>query len=282
MTTDNSITIASVQGREALDSRGNPTVEAEVVLSNGVRAHALVPSGASTGSYEALELRDRDASRFNGNGVRQAVANVSDTVGPVLVGVSPFDQSAIDRRLIELDGTVDKSNLGANALLAVSMATAQAAALAWEPASGELWRFLSNDGPVSLPVPLFNILNGGRHATDSTDVQEFMVAPGRGWNLFRGPAGRSRRFTMPCEACCGRVVTTSMWAMKGGFAPTLASNRDALEVVLRAVETAGLRARPGTGLPGAWTWQLRSFSTVSNGQLCSGARRDDSHLGRSW
>ena len=238
MTTNNSITIASVQGREALDSRGNPTVEAEVVLSNGVRAHALVPSGASTGSYEALELRDRDSSRFNGNGVRQAVANVSDTVGPALVGVSPFDQSAIDQRLIELDGTVDKSNLGANALLAVSMATAQAAALAWEPASRELWRYLSNEGPVSLPVPLFNILNGGRHATDSTDVQEFMVAPA-GVGSFSQALRAGAEIYQALRGLLRAGGHNLNVGDEGGFAPTLASNRDALEVVLRAVETAG-------------------------------------------
>ena len=233
-----SATIASVQGREALDSRGNPTVEAEVILSNGVRAHALVPSGASTGSYEALELRDRDPQRFNGNGVLQAVENVNRVVGPALAGVSPFDQGAVDRRLLELDGSSDKSNLGANALLAVSMATAQAAALAHESSGGELWRYLSGGEPVSLPVPLFNILNGGRHATNSTDVQEFMVAPA-GMGTFAGALRAGVEIYHALRGLLRAGGHNLNVGDEGGFAPTLASNRDALEVVLRAVETAG-------------------------------------------
>ena len=233
-----SVTIAGVQGREALDSRGNPTVEAEVILSNGVRAHALVPSGASTGSYEALELRDKDPQRFNGNGVLLAVANVSNVVGPALVGVSPFDQAEVDRRLLELDGSPDKSNLGANALLAVSMGTARAAALAHESSRGELWRYLSVGEPVSLPVPLLNILNGGRHATNSTDVQEFMVAPA-GVGTFSEALRAGSEIYHALRGLLRAGGHNLNVGDEGGFAPTLASNRDALEVVLRAVETAG-------------------------------------------
>lgn len=171
------VSIANVKGRQALDSRGNPTVEAEVRLSNGIRAHALVPSGASTGSYEALELRDKDPQLFGGSGVLQAVANVDNVIGPALSGVSPFDQSGIDQKLIEMDGTPDKSMLGANAILAVSMAVARVASIAQEDADGELWRYLAQGRAVSLPVPMFNILNGGRHASNSADIQEFMVIP---------------------------------------------------------------------------------------------------------
>ena len=145
-------TIATITAREALDSRGNPTVEAEVVLSDGSVGLALVPSGASTGSYEALELRDGDAARFGGSGTLTAVANVNDRIAPALAGVSPFDQADVDRRLNELDGTNDKSGLGANAVLAASMATARAAAVS--ASGGSLWRHLSDGGEVSLPVPL--------------------------------------------------------------------------------------------------------------------------------
>ena len=174
---DANAVIVQVRGREALDSRGNPTVEAEVRLSNGVKAHALVPSGASTGTHEALELRDGDAARFGGSGVRQAVANVDDIIGPALANRSPFDQGAIDQFMLDLDGTPAKSRLGANAMLAVSMATARAATIASPDAGGELWRYLALNNPVSLPAPMFNILNGGRHASNSADIQEFMVSP---------------------------------------------------------------------------------------------------------
>ena len=162
---DSNAVITEIRGREVLDSRGNPTVEAEVRLSNGVRAHAAVPSGASTGSYEALEMRDGDVARFGGAGVRNAVANIASAIAPELNGSLPFDQAAIDRAMLDLDGTPAKSNLGANAILAVSMATARAASLAHPDTDGELWRYLAQGGPVSLPAPMFNILNGGRHAS---------------------------------------------------------------------------------------------------------------------
>ena len=172
----NGVTITAVLGRETLDSRGNPTVEAEIVLSTGLAVHAAVPSGASTGSYEALELRDKDPARFNGNGVLKAVANVNDIIGPWLTGRSPMDQAAIDAGLIELDGTDDKSRLGANAVLAVSLTVAKAAAGVSSP-NGSLWHYLSDGAPVTLPVPMFNILNGGKHASNSADIQAFMVMP---------------------------------------------------------------------------------------------------------
>ena len=239
-------TITAVIGREALDSRGNPTVEAEVILSDGSIGLALAPSGASTGSYEALELRDGDSARFGGSGTLQAVANVNDRIAPVLVGASPFDQSAVDTRLCELDGTDDKSSLGANAVLAVSMATARAAAVA--ASGGSLWRYLSNGGSdslpsnsvpeVSLPVPLLNILNGGRHASNSADVQEFMVAPA-GFDRFSDALRAGVEIYQSLKSILRAGGHNLNVGDEGGFAPTLPSNRDAIEVVLQAIESAG-------------------------------------------
>lgn len=229
-------TIASIVGREALDSRGNPTVEAEVALSDGSIGLALVPSGASTGSYEALELRDGDAARFGGSGTLKAVANISGRIAPALVGASPFDQSAVDTQLQGLDGTDDKSGLGANAVLAVSMATARAAAVS--ASGGSLWRHLSNGGPVSLPVPLLNILNGGRHASNSADVQEFMVAPA-GFDRFSDALRAGVEIYQSLKSILRAGGHNLNVGDEGGFAPTLPSNRDAIEVVLQAIDTAG-------------------------------------------
>ena len=229
-------TIASIVGREALDSRGNPTVEAEVALSDGSVGLALVPSGASTGSYEALELRDGDAARFGGSGTLKAVANISGRIAPALVSTSPFDQSAVDAQLQGLDGTDDKSGLGANAVLAVSMATARAAAVS--ASGGSLWRHLSNGGPVSLPVPLLNILNGGRHASNSADVQEFMVAPA-GFDRFSDALRAGVEIYQSLKSILRAGGHNLNVGDEGGFAPTLPSNRDAIEVVLQAIDTAG-------------------------------------------
>ena len=229
-------TIASIVGREALDSRGNPTVEAEVALSDGSIGLALVPSGASTGSYEALELRDGDAARFGGSGTLKAVANISGRIAPALVGTSPFNQSAVDAQLQGLDGTDDKSGLGANAVLAVSMATARAAAVS--ASGGSLWRHLSNGGPVSLPVPLLNILNGGRHASNSADVQEFMVAPA-GFDRFSDALRAGVEIYQALKSILRAGGHNLNVGDEGGFAPTLPSNRDAIEVVLQAIDTAG-------------------------------------------
>ena len=167
------VTIKNVLGREVLDSRGNPTVEAEVHLSDGSKGRAMVPSGASTGKHEAVELRDGDKGRFGGKGVLKAVANIGHKIAPALKGKSPFDQQKIDGLLVELDGSADKSALGANAVLGVSMAVAHAAAAS---KGVPLYRYL-NSGDTTLPVPMFNILNGGQHARNSTDFQEFMVVP---------------------------------------------------------------------------------------------------------
>ena len=240
----NAISIASVQGREVLDSRGNPTVEAEVRLSNGAAAHALVPSGASTGSHEAVELRDDDAGRFGGRGVRNAVANLNDVIGPWLAGRSPFDQAAVDEGMCALDGTANKGRLGANAILAVSLAVSHAAA-ASEGVS--LWRYISNLSPlrggntgggVTLPVPMFNILNGGRHASNSADIQEFMVLP-VGVSSFSDALRAGAEIYQSLRSLLRADGHNLNVGDEGGFAPSLPSNRDALEVVLRAVEAAG-------------------------------------------
>ena len=233
----NGVTITAVHGREILDSRGNPTVEAEIVLSTGLAVHAAVPSGASTGSHEAVELRDRDPSRFNGNGVLKAVANVNDIIGPWLTGRSPMDQAAIDAGLNELDGTEDKSNLGANAVLAVSLAVAKAAAGVSSP-NGSLWHYLAAGGPVTLPVPMFNILNGGKHASNSADIQEFMVMP-VGVNSFSDALRAGAEIYHSLKSLLSADGHNTNVGDEGGFAPSLPSNRDALEMVLKAVEKAG-------------------------------------------
>ena len=233
-------TIVGVRGREILDSRGNPTVEAEIHLSNDVRARAAVPSGASTGSYEALELRDGDALRYHGNGVLKAVSNVNDIIGPTLLGRSPSDQAAIDASLIALDGTPDKSNLGANAVLAVSMAAAKAAA-SLNAAEHSLWDYLSQGGSVSLPVPMFNILNGGRHASDSADIQEFMAVP-LGVATFSDALRAGSEIYHELRAALRKDGHNLNVGDEGGFAPSLPSNKDAIEMVLRATEAAGYRA----------------------------------------
>ncbi len=232
------ITIASIQGREVLDSRGNPTVEAEVRLSNGATAHAIVPSGASTGAHEAVELRDNDAGRFLGRGVQDAVSNVNNVLGRWLVGEagpSPFDQAAVDRALISLDPNDNKIELGANAILAVSMAVAHAAARSRQTS---LWRHLSGGGAVSLPVPMFNILNGGRHASNSTDVQEFMVVP-VGLPTFSEALRAGAEIYHALRDLLRESGHNLNVGDEGGFAPTLPSNRDALEVTVRAVQAAG-------------------------------------------
>ena len=233
----NGVTITAVLGRETLDSRGNPTVEAEIVLSTGLAVHAAVPSGASTGSYEALELRDKDPARFNGNGVLKAVANVNDIIGPWLTGRSPMDQAAIDAGLIELDGTDDKSRLGANAVLAVSLTVAKAAAGVSSP-NGSLWHYLSDGAPVTLPVPMFNILNGGKHASNSADIQEFMVMP-VGVKSFSDALRAGAEIYQSLKTLLGNDGHNTNVGDEGGFAPSLPSNRDSLEVVLKAVEKAG-------------------------------------------
>jgi len=227
-------TISRVLAREVLDSRGTPTVEVDVVLADGALGRALVPSGASTGSNEALELRDGD-TRFGGLGVMKAVANVHREIAPAIVGLPALDQQSVDETMIRLDGTPDKSRLGGNAMVGVSIATARAAAASRRV---PLYRYLSAGEPLTLPVPMFNILNGGRHAEDSTDFQEFMVVPA-GFDTFREAlrAGAEVYQSMKClmrERGFGTTVGD-----EGGFAPGGITNRDAVELVTDAIEGAG-------------------------------------------
>jgi enolase len=227
--------IEDIIGREVLDSRGNPTVEVDVLLEDGSVGTAIVPSGASTGAHEAVELRDGDADRYGGKGTLTAVKNVNDTLRPELIGVDAVDQVSVDRLLIALDGTENKGKLGANALLGVSMAVAHAAA---ESVGLPLYRYLGGAGARTLPVPLVNILNGGKHAIDSTDFQEFMIAP-LGAPSFR----EALRWAAETFHALGKILHDEGFATtvgdEGGYAPSLGSNEDAIAAVLAAIERAG-------------------------------------------
>lgn len=231
------IIIEDIRAREILDSRGNPTVEADVYLSSGVVGRAAVPSGASTGEYEAVELRDGDETRYLGKGVREAVSNVEEVIGPALIGMEPFDQTAVDQAMIELDGTPNKGRLGANAILAVSLATARAAA---EATGLPLYRYLGGSVASTLPVPMMNILNGGAHAANNVDFQEFMIMP-VGFDTFsEGLRAGVEIFHSLKNVLTGLKKSTAV-GDEGGFAPDLASNEEALEVILQAIERAGYR-----------------------------------------
>jgi enolase len=230
--------IKGVSARQIIDSRGNPTIEVEVFLDGGASGKAAVPSGASTGKYEALELRDGDKKRYGGLGVLKAVDNVVKIIQPAIIGFDASSQEKLDTRLIELDGTPDKSHLGANAMLGVSLAAAYAAA---NSANKPLYRYIGGESAVTLPVPMMNILNGGKHAENSTDLQEFMVMP-TGANNF------AEAMQMGCEVyhslkkvISGRKLNTNV-GDEGGFAPSLPSNKDAIEVILAAIEAAGYKA----------------------------------------
>ncbi len=233
-------TILDIRAREILDSRGNPTVEADVTLASGATGRAAVPSGASTGEHEALELRDGDADRYGGKGVQLAVQNIEDRIAPALNGLFAVDQIAIDRALIELDGTPNKGKLGANAILAVSMATARAAA---EESGMPLYRYLG--GPLAriLPVPMMNILNGGAHAANTVDFQEYMIVPIGADNFADALRIGAEVFHALRKVLVKRKMSTGV-GDEGGFAPDLGSDEDALKVVVEAIESAGYA--PGT------------------------------------
>ena len=233
-------TIIDIRAREILDSRGNPTVEADVTLASGATGRAAVPSGASTGEHEALELRDGDADRYGGKGVQLAVQNIEEKIAPALNGMLATDQVAIDRALIELDGTPNKGKLGANAILAVSMATARAAA---DESGMPLFRYLG--GPLAriLPVPMMNILNGGAHATNTVDFQEYMIVPIGADNFADAVRMGAEVFHALKKVLVKRKLSTGV-GDEGGFAPDLASDDDALKVVVEAIEKAGYA--PGT------------------------------------
>jgi enolase 1/2/3 len=229
--------IERVHGREILDSRGNPTVEVDVVLADGTIGRAAVPSGASTGANEAVELRDGDKGRFGGKGVRRAVDAVDGEIAAALRGADATDQAAIDQILIELDGTPNKGRLGANAILGASLATAHAAAAAVRQ---PLYRYLGGDAATLLPVPCFNILNGGKHAVDSTDFQEFMVAP-VGSPTFAEALRAGAEVFAALRALLHDEGHSTGQGDEGGFAPSLPSNEAAIEIILRAIEKAGYR-----------------------------------------
>lgn len=227
--------IEQVGAREILDSRGNPTVEVEVALDDGTLARAAVPSGASTGEHEAVELRDGDPARYGGKGVERAVAAVLDEIGPELTGIEAVDQRIIDQKLVDLDGTPDKSRLGANALLGVSLAVAKAAA---DSAELELFRYLGGPNAHVLPVPMMNILNGGSHADSNVDIQEFMIAP-IGADSFRDALRWGAEVYHSLKSVLkGRGLATGL-GDEGGFAPNLGNNREALDLILSAIEKAG-------------------------------------------
>jgi len=227
--------IEHIQARQILDSRGNPTVEVDVTLSSGVTGRAAVPSGASTGMYEAVELRDEDKSRYCGKGVLQAVENVNETIAKELVDHDASNQYEIDRAMIELDGTENKSKLGANAILGVSLACAKASAATYEM---PLYRYIGGVNAITLPVPLMNILNGGAHADNNVDIQEFMIAPVGACTFADALRMGAETFHSLKSVLKGKGLATSV-GDEGGFAPNLSSNEEALEVIITAIEKAG-------------------------------------------
>ena len=231
-------TIAKIHAREILDSRGNPTLEAEVTLADGSFGRAMVPSGASTGTKEAVELRDGDKSRYLGKGVRKAVANVNTTIAESLKGFDGADQEGLDRKLINLDGTENKGRLGANALLGVSMANAHAVAAA---RGLPLWKHLAGDRAPVLPVPMMNIINGGAHADNNVDMQEFMVLP-VGFDSFSEALRAGTEVFHALKAVLKAKGLGTAVGDEGGFAPDLRSNEEAIEVILEAIGKAGHRA----------------------------------------
>ena len=229
--------IERIHGRQVLDSRGNPTVEVDVLLAGGSQGRAMVPSGASTGQHEAVELRDEARKEYLGKGVGTAVANVNRIIAPALTGLEAFEQERIDARMIELDGTPNKARLGANAILGVSLAVARAAAAV---AGLPLYRYLGGAGAKTLPVPMLNILNGGKHADNNVDFQEFMVQPW-GFDTFAAALRCGVEIYHTLKKVLAKRGLSTAVGDEGGFAPSLADNEDALKVIVEAVEAAGYR-----------------------------------------
>ncbi|HIC51272.1 MAG TPA: phosphopyruvate hydratase [Candidatus Marinimicrobia bacterium] len=227
--------ISKVSSREILDSRGNPTVEVDVLLSDGSNGRAAVPSGASTGTHEAMELRDGDRSRFLGKGVLRAVTNVTDIIGPAVVGMNAGNQRELDEALINLDGTENKSSLGANSILGVSMASCRAAAAS---AGVSLFQHLSDGNATLLPIPMMNILNGGQHADNNVDIQEFMIFPVGAGSFAEALRMGTETFHHLKAVLKSKGLSTSV-GDEGGFAPSLSSNEEALEMILEATEKTG-------------------------------------------
>jgi len=227
--------IIDIFAREILDSRGNPTVECDVLLESGVMGRAAVPSGASTGEKEALELRDKDKDRYLGKGVLQAVENVNNEIAQALIGIDASEQSYIDQIMIDLDGTENKGRLGANATLAVSLAVARAAA---EDAGLPLYRYIGGAGPMAMPVPMMNVINGGAHANNSLDIQEFMIMP-VGADTFRQALRCGAEVFHHLKKLCHDQGLSTTVGDEGGFAPNLTSHEEAIKLILQAVEAAG-------------------------------------------
>ncbi|MBV9768803.1 MAG: phosphopyruvate hydratase [Bryobacterales bacterium] len=272
--------IVKVVGREILDSRGNPTVEADVHLADGTIGRAAVPSGASTGEHEAVELRDNDPKRYLGKGTREAAANILNKISPALKGMDVENQSAIDHKMIDLDGTPNKAKLGANAILAVSMAAARAAA---QSQNKPLYRYLGGPGANLLPVPLMNILNGGAHADNSVDPQEFMIAPYGAAKFSEALRMGDEVFHTLRSVLKKRGYSTSV-GDEGGFAPNLKSNEEALEVVLEAVTKAGYQ--PGTEIGIALDPASSEFYDKASGEYVfkksDKSRRTSDELVKFW
>ena len=263
--------IEAVGAREILDSRGNPTIEVEVALDDGTTASAAVPSGASTGKFEAVERRDGDSARYGGKGVESAVDAVIDQIAPELLGFEASEQRLVDQAMIDLDGTDDKSALGANAILGVSLATARAAA---GSAGLPLFRYLGGPGAHTLPVPMMNIVNGGSHADSNVDVQEFMIAP-VGASTFREALRWGAEVYHSLKSVLkGEGLSTGL-GDEGGFAPDLSSNRAALDLIVRAVEQAGFA--PGEEIALAMDVAASEFSSDGS-YTFEGAARDSAYL----
>ncbi len=236
--------LIEVKAREILDSRGNPTIEVDVVLACGAKGRAAVPSGASTGTREALELRDRSENRFLGKGVLNAVANVNEVIAPEIIGYDAMDQAGLDRTMIDIDGTENKSRLGANAILAVSMASARAAAEACEI---PLFQHLGGINARVLPVPMMNVINGGAHAANNLDIQEFMILPFGAESIAEAIRMGAETFHHLAGILKGEGLSTAV-GDEGGFAPNLKSNEEALEYILNAIEAAGYRPGRDIGI----------------------------------
>src|SRR5438552_3860598 len=231
-------TIVDIRAREILDSRGNPTVEVDVLLDSGAMGRAAVPSGASTGQHEALELRDKDKSRYAGKGVSKAVKNVTEKILPILAGLDALDQVTVDRAMIELDGSETKSNLGANAILAVSLATAKAAA---ESLAMPLFKYLGGPNAKVLPVPMANVINGGAHSDAPIDFQEFMIVP-RGFQTFSSALQAITEIFHALKTVLKKKGLSTAVGDEGGFAPKLDSVEAAIESILQAIKDAGYEA----------------------------------------
>ncbi|HEX5414963.1 MAG TPA: phosphopyruvate hydratase [Chloroflexota bacterium] len=275
-----SIPIESIHGREILDSRGNPTVEAEVRLADGTIGRAAVPSGASTGAHEAVELRDRTAPRYGGRGVLAAVSNVNDVLGPALAGFSATQQEAIDRRIVEIDATENKSRLGANATLAVSLAVGHAAA---NFLGMPLYQYIGGVHAHVLPVPMMNVLNGGRHAINSTDFQEFMILPIGAPTFREALRVGAEVYHALASVLQGKGFSTTV-GDEGGFAPSLPSNEEAVNLLIQAIQKAGYR--PGNdvalGIDAASTelYHDGAYHLAREGKTLSSAQLVD--LWESW